>query len=340
MQAAEARSPPAPALREIICAGEPLRLTSSIRAFLGRLPGLALENQYGATETHVVTSLRLEGDPASWPELPSVGASITGARIEILNDELEAVPAGGVGEVCIAGPCLAEGYLGDPQLTAARFIPDPSGAEARRLYRTGDIGARLPDGTIELRGRSDDQINVRGFRIELGEVEAAVLRHPDVGAASVIGVPDASSGFSLEAFIVATSSPPPSAAALREFLETMLPSYMLPRGFAVLDRLPSTSGGKIDRQGLAKLSVTRAHTGAGDASTPLEARLLEMWREGSATATSGWTTISSSSAATRCWPFSRLGGFTVSWAVGCHRSRSTTPRQSGHSPGPSVPRTR
>src|SRR5690606_15604788 len=161
------------ALREVITAGEQLRIEPRIRRFFQRLPGCRLHNHYGPTESHVVTALTLPADPAEWPRLPAIGAPISNARVYVLDAHGEPVPSGVVGELYLAGPVLARGYLKRPDLDVGRFLADPfSEADGARMYRTGDLGRWLPDGTLECLGRQDFQVKVRGFRIELGEIEA------------------------------------------------------------------------------------------------------------------------------------------------------------------------
>src|SRR5690606_3643346 len=164
-------------LTEVMTAGEQLKITPQIIKLFEKLPQAKLYNQYGPTEAHVVTELELVGDPNQWPNLPSIGKSIYNTRILILNEQLNQEHSGAVGELCIAGKCLAKGYLNLPTLTAEKFItwtgPDQ---EAIRIYRTGDLARRLPDGNIEYLGRNDSQIKIRGYRIELGEIEALLSK--------------------------------------------------------------------------------------------------------------------------------------------------------------------
>src|SRR5690606_31180537 len=160
-------------LKEIITAGEQLKITPQIREFFKKLPQCRLYNQYGPTETHVVTEMKLSGDPDLWPNLPSIGKPIYNTNIYILDKSLKTVDCGEVGELCVEGPCLAQGYLNLPELTLERFIfwEDEKGV-TKRIYRTGDLVRLRPDGNIEFLGRSDQQVKIRGYRIELGEIEA------------------------------------------------------------------------------------------------------------------------------------------------------------------------
>jgi len=135
------------------------------------LPKAILYNQYGPTECHVVTELKLEGDPQNWPALPSIGKAIDNTEILILDANLEKLPAGEIGELCIAGKCLAEGYLNRPELTSEKFVTIKSAPEDFRIYRTGDEARYLPDGNIEFLGRKDDQVKIRGFRLSPGKLK-------------------------------------------------------------------------------------------------------------------------------------------------------------------------
>jgi non-ribosomal peptide synthetase component F len=155
-------------------------------------------NQYGPTESHVVSAFPLAGSTDSWPALPPIGRPIDGARLYVLDRALEPVPPGVNGELWIGGVALARGYLNRPDLTAERFLPDPHSPErGARMYRTGDVARTLADGTLEFVGRSDDQVKVRGVRVEPAEVEAVLARHPLVADAVVVApVDEASAGWS------------------------------------------------------------------------------------------------------------------------------------------------
>ncbi|KKJ01854.1 AMP-binding protein, partial [Burkholderia gladioli] len=175
-----------PALREVIVAGEQLRITPAISAWFARLPGCRLHNHYGPTESHVVTALALPEAVADWPVLPSIGRPLPNTRLYVLDARLRPLPPGMPGEICIGGAQVALGYLGRPALSAERFIDDPHARQpGARLYRTGDLGRWLPDGQLDYLGRNDAQLKLRGFRVEPGEVEAALSRLPGVREAAV-----------------------------------------------------------------------------------------------------------------------------------------------------------
>ncbi|HKY31335.1 MAG TPA: amino acid adenylation domain-containing protein, partial [Candidatus Polarisedimenticolia bacterium] len=170
-------------LREVITAGEQLRITPAVRRLFASLPGAVLDNQYGPTETHVATAFRLEGDPSGWPDLPPIGAPIDNGVVLVVDDALRPAPPGVPGEIVIGGALPSRGYLGRPDLTAERFVPGPDGIG--RIYRTGDRGRLLSSGHLAFLGRLDRQVKVRGHRIEPAEVESALSRCDGVAAAAV-----------------------------------------------------------------------------------------------------------------------------------------------------------
>ncbi|MCP4660171.1 MAG: amino acid adenylation domain-containing protein, partial [bacterium] len=213
------------------------------------------------------TCYPLRGAPGEWPLLPPVGRGIGNFRIYVLSSQLEPVPPGVPGEVCLHGPGLARGYLKRPELTAASFLPDPWSAEGGRLYRTGDLARFLADGNLEFMGRIDLQVKIRGFRIELGEIETVLGWHPGVRETVVVAREDA--GYHREdaghrrplparlvAYVVradeaaALDAVELDAGELRSFLGESLPDYMVPSAVVFLDALPWTPGGKVDRKAL------------------------------------------------------------------------------------------
>jgi amino acid adenylation domain-containing protein len=237
-------------LREIITAGEQLQITPAIASFFRQRPGCLLENQYGPSETHVVTAHRLQGPPDAWPALPPIGHPIDGVEARVLDDERRPVVEGGEGELYIGGVALARGYLHRPELTTERFVADPQASDpAARLYRTGDLVRWLPDGALEFLGRKDAQVKIRGYRVELGEIEGALRGHGAVRDAAVAMREDVPGDKRLVAYVVAREGAP-AASALREFLQGRLPDYMVPSAFVVLPAFPLTPSGKVDRRAL------------------------------------------------------------------------------------------
>jgi amino acid adenylation domain-containing protein len=285
-------------------------------------PGLGFRvvNHYGPTECSVVTTA-CEVAPAAAapgaaaggdePRLPAIGRPIDNLRVYVLDGGGQAAAVGVAGELCVAGGGLARGYLGRPDLTAERFVPDPWGAGAGeaggRLYRTGDLARTLPDGRLEFLGRRDHQVKLRGLRIELGEIEAVLGQHPGVREA-VVQLAGPAADQRLSAYVVpAGAGPPPPAATpaagtplaetaargsgapgpaeLRRFLEERLPRYMLPADILLLPSLPLTAHGKLDRQALAALGAEERRAGVTAAAaeaaplTPTQELLAGIWSE-------------------------------------------------------------
>lgn len=238
-------------LKDVITAGEQLRISPEIVRLFADLEGCRLHNHYGPTETHVVTALTLTGDPQAWPALPAIGMPIANTQIHILDARGQLVPLGVAGELYIAGANVARGYLHRPELTAERFMRDPFSDDPQaRMYRTGDLGRWRLDGSIEYLGRNDDQVKIRGHRVELGEIEAQLAQHPQVRDAAVVAREDASGGKRLVGYVTPRGGEPPSVDALSAYLKDLLPDYMVPGAFVLLEALPLTPSGKLDRRAL------------------------------------------------------------------------------------------
>src|ERR1043166_5811680 len=240
-------------VREVIASGEQLRITPPLIKFFSELQDCVLYNQYGPSESHVVTSFKLTGTPDSWPALPPLGRPLDNSQTYILDDQLQPVPIGVVGELYIGGSSLSRGYLNRPELTAARFIPNPFGAAGTRLYQTGDQAKYQSDGNIEYAGRGDQQVKFRGYRIELGEIEAVLDQHPGVSEAVVMARASADGRQRLVAYVVAETT----INELREFLQQRLPEYMVPGVFVPLPELPLTPSGKVNRKALPEPDGSR-----------------------------------------------------------------------------------
>jgi amino acid adenylation domain-containing protein len=212
--------------------------------------GGSVWNMYGPTETTVWSSVhRLEpGGPVL------IGRPIANTQLYVLDRSLSPVPAGVTGELFIGGAGVAHGYLGRPELTAERFVPDPFASPGGRLYRTGDLCRFRADGALEFLGRADFQVKLRGHRIELGEIEAALAQHPAIREAIVIAYEESPGDQRLAAYVTSRvgdgSEAEPSAADLRAHLRARLPEYMVPAAFITLERLPLTANNKIDRKAL------------------------------------------------------------------------------------------
>src|SRR6266508_1854626 len=240
-------------LEHLITAGERLIITPAIRALFAAMPHCRLDNHYGPTEAHLVTSLTLSGDAATWPDVPSIGAAVGDVVCRVLDEKLAAVADGDIGELYVAGPGLARGYHGDPALTAQRFVADPfASSPGGRLYRTGDLVRSAGDG-FEFLGRTDTQLKVRGFRVEPAEVENALLSHPRVDAAAV-GLRTVSDGVSVLVAYLQTGVEV-THREITDHIRGLLPAYMVPARCVRVDRLPRTSSGKVDARALAALEL-------------------------------------------------------------------------------------
>ena len=211
-----------------------------------------LVNMYGITETTVHVTFR----PLSLDDLKQPGESVIGwpipdLRVHLLDEHLQPVPNGEVGEMYIAGDGVAKGYLNRSDLTAERFLPDHFSADpSARLYKSGDLARQLPEGDLAYLGRIDQQVKIRGFRIELLEIEAALARHPAIHSAVAVVRDDQAGDKRLIAYIVARARQSPAVNALRAYLKNQLPEYMIPSAFILLKELPLTAHGKVDRDAL------------------------------------------------------------------------------------------
>ncbi|WP_278973153.1 non-ribosomal peptide synthetase, partial [Planktothrix agardhii] len=216
-----------------------------------------LFNAYGPTEATIITTL-CEFTSPTITNVP-IGRPLSNTQVYILDAFLQPVPVGVAGELHIGGAGLARGYLNRPELTQEKFIPDPfSNYSDSRLYKTGDLARYLPDGNIEYLGRIDNQVKIRGFRIELGEIETVLSQHSAVKTAIVIAREDETEQKRLVAYVVpqaeGISNPQEQSllavTELRQFLKAQLPEYMVPSAFVILESLPLTSNGKVDRRAL------------------------------------------------------------------------------------------
>ncbi len=267
--------------RALVVGGEAL-LGEELAFWREHAPETRIFNEYGPTETVVGCSVyEVPPGPAAPGPVP-IGRPIANARLYLLDPGLEPVPAGLPGEVFVGGDGVARGYLGRPELTAERFVPDPfAGEPGGRLYRTGDLARLRPDGELEFAGRADRQVKLRGFRIELGEIEAVLARHPEVAAGVAAVREDTPGEKRLVAYVVPVAHPGPSVSELFGHLRRELPEPMIPAAFVTLAELPLDAHGKVDRRALPRPAALRPVLEVGFAApeTELERVIGEVWRE-------------------------------------------------------------
>jgi amino acid adenylation domain-containing protein len=268
-------------LQEVMTAGEQLKITPQLVRFFTALPGCKLFNQYGPTETHVITELELRGSPAEWPALPNIGIPIDNTEILILDENLKKLPNGEIGELCAAGDCLADGYLNRPEMTAEKFVDwKDDGGVSKRIYRTGDLARYLPDGNIEYLGRRDTQVKIRGNRVELGEIEVLINQSDNIQQAIVVAREDVPGQKRLVAYMVSANANP-DTSQVRKMVEDHLPDFMHPSAYVWLDELPKTTSGKVDRKNLPAPDFKRPELDVlyKAPSTLFEKNLTKMWME-------------------------------------------------------------
>ncbi|MDB5066671.1 MAG: non-ribosomal peptide synthetase [Chloroflexi bacterium] len=266
-----------PSLRTLIVGGE-----ACPRDLVQRWtrPGRRMLNTYGPTETTVT---------ATWCELVpdrpvTIGRPLPSYTVQMLDEQLRPLPAGEPGEICIGGPCVAQGYVNRPELTAERFVADPS-APGARMYRTGDLGRLSSSGEIEFLGRLDTQVKIRGYRIELGEIEAVIREEEAVENVVVSALEHDGAATDLVGYVTLrrpASAPDELRQRLHDRLRRRLPSYMVPAFIEVLDGLPTLAGSKVARSHLPAPVSPRLGLRAEvmvPPATPLEVELLAVWAE-------------------------------------------------------------
>lgn len=236
-----------PSLRLVLYAGEPFPLPY-LKKFMQFLPSTAFSNIYGPTETNIVTYYHISEIKDEWESVP-IGKPVHDTEIFIVDDELNRVPDGEIGEILVRGGTVFAGYFNDPERTAQKLIQSPFHSYPTLCCRTGDLGRFLPDGNIVYHGRADNCVKTRGYRVELGEVETALSSISGLDEVAVIARPHEKYGNSLHAFVSCKNSGLSERRIIEE-LSGKIPSYMLPYEVIVLEILPKTSTGKIDRVGL------------------------------------------------------------------------------------------
>jgi amino acid adenylation domain-containing protein len=267
--------------RRLILGGEALAWTTfdGIRRLA---PDCRIFNHYGPTEATVGVLAGEVDETARVRDVskPPLGRPLDHARAYVLGEALSLVPVGTPGELFIGGPAVSRGYLGRPDLTAERFVPDSfSSSAGARLYRTGDRVRWLPGGELEFLGRTDHQVKIRGFRVELGEIEAILRRYPAVREAVAVARSEGGSDLSLSVYYVPRRGEEPAESDLRRFLAGHLPSYMIPAALVRLDELPLNANGKLDRQALPAQSTLQPQTAIEGPRDPTQVQLLHLWEE-------------------------------------------------------------
>ncbi len=276
-----------PGLKTLVSAGESCTPELAARWAAGRY----FLNAYGPTETTIgPTYYRIDGrfsnekqilDRLKGYSTVPIGKPISNMRVYILDSHCQPVPLGVVGEMYIGGPGIARGYLNRPEMTVEKFVIDPLDVQSnRRMYRTGDLARYLPDGNIEFLGRIDFQVKLRGFRIELEEIESVLNQHAQVQQAVVLVRGNRQEDKKLVAFVVPVKSNPLGANDLRAYLRSQLPEYMVPAVFVILDHIPLTPNGKVDRNALPETNGSRTDTEVAylPPSTEMERMVVRVWQ--------------------------------------------------------------
>ncbi len=285
-------------LRDIITAGEPIKITPQVLSFFQRNNACRFFNMYGLTETHTVTCFSFPSNPDSWSTQASIGAPIRQTTIHLMSEQQEHVGAEERGEIYVSGMSLARGYLNRPELTAEKYLPFPfSNESGERMCRTGDLGRTLPDGSLECLGRRDHQVKIRGYRVELSEVEAVITQHASVQEAVVIARtenianhfhsqaldddPGGSNSLAshLVAYLVVSPHHEVTTTNIRTYLNERLPQYMMPSFFVFMEKLPLSNNGKVDRNVLpSPLTGETSHEQhLGAPRNPIEEVVIGLW---------------------------------------------------------------
>ncbi|MFD0312737.1 non-ribosomal peptide synthetase [Streptomyces flavalbus] len=275
-----------PDLRYVCVSGEQLLLDDGVRGFFADRPHLRLVNLYGPTETHAVTTHRLESDPKAWPTHVPIGRPITHVSAYVLDGTGHLAPPGVPGELYLGGDCPAHGYVNDAERTRERFLPDPRADRpgTARMYRTGDQVVRDEHGVLVFLGRDDDQVKIRGHRVELGELETAAASHPGVRLAVAAVHGTGGEDRHLQLFVVPEDGSAATPDEIRRHVAGAVPGYMVPARVLPVAAVPTTRNGKVDRTALlaeAERAVREEDASAAAAVTvaddPLLAWLQELW---------------------------------------------------------------
>ncbi len=260
---------------QIVLAGGDKLSPEHITQLKTQYPHLTIVNGYGPTEN---TTFSLTHTVQTVSDNIPIGKPISNSTVYILNAQQQLMPLGATGEICVGGDGLALGYLNQPELTAEKFVPNPL-VPGERMYKTGDLGRWLPDGTVAFMGRRDEQVKVRGYRIELGEIETALQTHPAIEQAVVVALTNKQGEKEVVAYVVSKETL--NATALATYLGTSLPTYMVPAQFVQMESLPLNANGKVDKKALPDPSEGGLGTGVEMVAprTTTEEKLLAIWQE-------------------------------------------------------------
>ncbi|MFH9729749.1 non-ribosomal peptide synthase/polyketide synthase [Streptomyces sp. NPDC017260] len=264
-------------VREVWTGGDVVS-PAAVARVLEACPGIEVVNGYGPTEATTLATCHPVHDLPEHAATVPIGGPMANMRAYVLDDHLRPAPTGLVGELYLAGTGVARGYLGRPGLTAERFTADPYGPPGSRMYRTGDLARWAADGTLDFAGRTDHQVKLRGLRIEPGEIEAILASSPGVAQAAVVAREDRPGDKRLVAYLVPAPEGVPEAGELSGRLRRELPDYMVPSAFVVLDTLPLTANGKLDRAALPAPEYGATGAGRGP-RTPREQLLCDLFAE-------------------------------------------------------------
>ena len=268
-------------LAEVITAGEQLRVDDSLRDVFAARPDATLDNQYGPSETHVITAHLLDGDPRGWPDLPPIGTAISNCEVLLLDENGHRVADGDIGELYLGGRSLAHGYIGRPDLTAERFVtlaPEHGAEGEHRYYKAGDLGRLDDHGDILFQGRADHQVKIRGYRVEPGEINAVASRMPGVAQCLSHTFHKASGAPFIVTYYVTDESATVDPVDLRQHLRTHLPSYMVPAFVVRLDRIDLGPSGKANLQSLPDPRQSAAQE-SPEYATDTERKLAAIWSD-------------------------------------------------------------
>jgi acyl-coenzyme A synthetase/AMP-(fatty) acid ligase len=265
-------------LRLIVMGGEPIKV-QDVEKYFARHPGVQFVNHYGPTETTIgILAQPFDaGSFGGYQSKPVIGRPVSGNQVYLLRDGRTLQPVGLTGEICVAGESLAAGYLNREALTAEKFTADPF-APGGRMYRTGDLGRLLPDGTVELLGRSDFQVKINGYRVEPGEIERVLLRFPGVAEAAVLARTEAGGEKSLVAFL--RSPQAVDGPRVRQYLKEYLPDFMIPAHLLTFPAFPLLPNGKTDNRALLEQGdqALRSQADYTPPHTELEKQLARVWQ--------------------------------------------------------------